>query len=190
MIYLLRHGLDDEEYIGGHSDVDLIDEGVNQVKKSALFIRDNLDIKNIISSDIKRSVSSSEIVRSYLDKNIPFRLDSSLRELDKGILTGRKKSDLSFYEQAVLSFGNQDINYCYPGGESMKDMYDRVNYLINSGYFMDKDSSLLVTHRGIINMIYFIFNDEKLTLNKEKFNVSHASVHEMDLEKRLIKRIF
>ena len=26
-------------------------------------------------------------------------------------------------------------------------------------------------------MIYFIFNDEKLTLNKEKFNVSHAFPH-------------
>lgn len=190
MIYLLRHGLDDERYIGGHSDVDLIDEGEKQIEESALFIRDNLFVKEIISSDIKRSVSSSEIVRSYLDKDISFRLDSSLRELDKGILTGRKRSDLSCYEQAVLRFGSEDVDYCYPGGESMKDMYDRVNYLINSGYFIDKDSSLLVTHRGIINMIYFIFNDEKLTLNKEKFNVSHASVHEMDLEKRLIKRIF
>lgn len=28
MIYLLRLGLDDENYIGGHSDADLINEGV------------------------------------------------------------------------------------------------------------------------------------------------------------------
>ena len=27
MIYLLRHGLDDESYIGGYSDVSLIPEG-------------------------------------------------------------------------------------------------------------------------------------------------------------------
>ena len=190
MIYLLRHGLDDERYIGGHSDADLIVEGVKQVEKSALFIRDNLSINKIISSDVKRSVSSSEIVKSYLPSDIPFCLDSSLRELDKGILTGRKRNDLSFYEETLLRLGNESVNFCYPGGESMVDMYNRVKNMLDTGYFIDKDSSLLVTHRGIINMIYFIYNDEILTLNKEKFNVSHASVHEMDIEKRLIKRIF
>ena len=35
MIYLLRHGLDDEEYIGGWSDVGLTFEG--KVKKINLF---------------------------------------------------------------------------------------------------------------------------------------------------------
>lgn len=190
MIYLLRHGLDDESYIGGHSDIDLIDEGILQVEKSGLFIRDNLSIKEIISSDIKRSVTSSKIVKSYLDGSIPLTFDSSLRELDKGILTGRKKDSLTNYEQAVLKFGNEDVEYCYPGGESMVDMYNRVTHLLNSGYFIDKDSSLLVTHRGIINMIYFIFNNENLSLNKERFRVDHASIHEMDLEKRKIKRIY
>ncbi len=190
MIYLLRHGLDNEKYIGGHSDVDLIDEGVKQVERSGIFIRDNLDINRIISSDIKRSVSSSKIVRDSYYKHLPIFLDSSLRELDKGILTGRDRKGLSDYEKEILRRGNEDISYCYPGGESMQDMYNRVKYLLDSGYFIDKDSSLLVTHRGIINMIYFIFNKEELSLNKEKFNVSHASIHEMDLDKRLIKRIY
>ena len=35
MIYFLRHGLDDERYIGGWSEVDLTDEGVEQVRKLA-----------------------------------------------------------------------------------------------------------------------------------------------------------
>ena len=37
MIYLLRHGLDDENYIGGYSDVKLIPEGIEQVKKARDF---------------------------------------------------------------------------------------------------------------------------------------------------------
>lgn len=190
MIYLLRHGLDDEEYIGGHSDVDLIDEGIKQVERSSIFIRDNLDIDNIISSDVKRCVTTSKIVRDNYYKHIPIYLDSSLRELDKGILTGRDRNGLSDYEKDILRKANEDINYTYPGGESMSGMYNRVRHLLDSGYFLDKDSSLVITHRGIINMIYFIFNEEVLSLNKEKFNVSHASIHEMDLEKRLIKRIY
>lgn len=190
MIYLLRHGLDNEDYIGGHSDIDLIDLGVKQVKKSSLFIRNNLEIDNIISSDIKRCVSTSKIVRDSYYKHLPIYLDSSLRELDKGILTGRERKGLTEYEREIFNNGNTDIDYRFVGGESMRDMYTRVQSLLDSGYFLDKDSSLIVTHRGIINMIYFIFNEEELTLNKERFNVGHASIHEMDLNKRLIKRIY
>jgi len=188
MIYLLRHGLDDENYVGGHSNVDLIDEGIDQVKRSALFIKDNLNIKTIITSDIKRSVSSALIVKEIINEDIPFVCDSRLRELDKGDLTGRLRISLNPFEKRVLNM--QDINEKYPNGESMQDMYDRVKYLVDSGYFGDKQSSLIVTHRGIINMLYFMFNNEPLTMNKKKFNVEHASVHELDIEKRRIKRIF
>lgn len=188
MIYLLRHGLDDESFIGGHSDVDLIDEGIVQVKNSSLFIKDNLKINRIISSDVKRAVSSAKIVEDAFGGKIPVELDSRLRELDKGLLTGRLRSTLTKEELDICNM--TDINARYPNGESMQDMYDRVKHLIDSGYFSDKNSSLIVTHRGIINMMYFMFNDEPLTMNKKKFNVSHASVHELDIEKRKIKRIF
>ena len=187
MIYLLRHGLDDEDYIGGHSDVDLIDEGIEQVKRSSEFIK-SLDIDRIITSDVKRAVSSARIVKDSLEGEISFEVDSRLRELDKGLLTGRLRSSLTKEEEEICNM--TDINQRYPNGESMQDMYDRVKYLIDSGYFLDKNSSLIVTHRGIINMIYFMFNNEPLTMNKKKFGVSHASVHELDIEKRKIKRIF
>ena len=187
MIYLLRHGLDDENYIGGHSDVDLIPEGIAQVERSASFIED-LKIDRIITSDVKRALSSAEIVRSKLGKDIPLIVDPRLRELDKGLLTGRLRSSLTEEEEAICEM--KDIYMRYPNGESMQDMYDRVKYLMDSEYFIDKESSLIVTHRGIINMVYFMFNNEPLTMNKKKFGVDHASVHEMDLDKKLIKRIF
>lgn len=188
MIYLLRHGLDDENYIGGHSSIDLIPEGVSQIKNSALFIRDNLDINSIITSDIKRSVTSALIVKDILNKDVPFSVDSRLRELDKGDLTGRERCTLKPWEEKICNM--TDINEKYPNGESMQDMYNRVKELLDTGYFLDKNYSLLVTHRGIINMIYFIFNNEPLTMNKKKFNVEHGSIHEMDIKKRKIKRIF
>ena len=188
MIYLLRHGLDDENNIGGHSSVDVIDEGIIQVNNSALFIKDNLKINRIISSDVKRAVSSAKIVEDAFMGEIPVELDSRLRELDKGLLTGKLRTTLTDEEKKICDM--TDINERYPNGESMQDMYNRVKYLIDSGFFLDKDSSLIVTHRGIINMMYFIFNNEPLTMNKKKFNVDHASVHELDIEKRKIKRIF
>jgi probable phosphoglycerate mutase len=190
MIYLLRHGLDDERFIGGHSDVDLIEEGVLQIEKSAMYIKDNLNIRGIISSDVKRCVTSSNIVNEILDSSVLVKLDSSLRELDKGILTGCDRSLLTKCEKEILNRGNTDINFCYPNGESMIDLYNRINLLVNDGYFLDKDCFLLVTHRGVINMLYFIFNNEKLMLNKEKFMVEHGSIHELDITNKKIKRIY
>lgn len=52
------------------------------------------------------------------------------------------------------------------------------------------EDSLVVTHRGVINMLYFILNDIPINYNKEQFSVSHASIHEYDKDKKMIRRIF
>ena len=67
MIYLLRHGLDDERYIGGWSDVDLIDIGKKQVEEVSQKIKD-LKINTILCSDVKRAITTADIVNKYLNK--------------------------------------------------------------------------------------------------------------------------
>ena len=184
MIYLLRHGLDDERYIGGWSDVDLIDEGILQVNNSAKYIIDNnLKIKKIISSDVTRAVTTTNIVNEMLKVNVFYTKD--LRELDKGVYTGKLKESLSKDELSFIN--NMNVYDKYPNGEAMIDLYRRMQrYLLNI-----KDGNvLLVTHRGVINMFYYILNDIPLDMNKERFNVSHASIHEMDINKKLIRRIY
>lgn len=185
MIYLLRHGLDDESYVGGHSDGLLVDIGREEIKKVALYIRDNLKIDKIYSSDIKRAVETAEIINQYL--NVSITLDASLRELDKGMLTGKKKSDLT--DEEIRNLHTKDINEKIFGGESMKNLYDRIFKLYHDGYFDDKDNTLLVTHRGVINMLYVIMSGDLLTMDKKKYGVDHGSIHEMDFAKKLIRRI-
>ena len=184
MIYLLRHGLDDEKYIGGWSDVDLTNEGIKQVNRSAKYIVDNnLKINKIISSDIKRARTTSLIVNKKL--NVDCIYTKCLRELDKGIYTGILRDSLSKEELDFIK--NISIFDKYPNGESMIDLYNRMKeYLSNIKY----DNVLLVTHRGVINMFYYILNDIPIDMNKNRFNVSHASIHEMDIEKKLIRRLY
>ena len=54
---------------------------------------------------------------------------------------------------------------------------------------MKEDDTLIVTHRGYINMLYYILNDIPLDMKKERFDVVTASVHEYDKEKNTIRRI-
>jgi len=184
MIYLIRHGLDDESFIGGYSNVGLTKKGINQVHESSLWLKENkININKIYTSDIKRAIESTEIINSYF--NLDIEIIKNLRELDKGLLNGMDK------EVAKINYPDyievNDINIKYPNGESMLDLYKRIKLFLDK---IDKyDNSLLVTHRGVINMIYTLLNNDELTLNKERYGVIHASVHELNLENKKIRRV-
>lgn len=177
MIYFMRHGLDDERFVGGWSDVSLVSEGRNQVREAANFIKDNLSIKNIYSSDIRRAYESARIVSAKIHR--PIYLSSKLRELNKGVFNGQVKTGLK-----VIN----DIYTSYPGGESFYEFLNRIKR--DLAFILSHEDSLIVTHRGVINAIYYIMNGMEIDLDKEQFDVEHASVHEYDNTLKKIKRIY
>ena len=184
MIYLMRHGQDDESYIGGWSDVELIPEGIEDVKDVSLWIKDNLDIKSIQCSDVRRAVQTAELVSACL--GVSYVCNSSLREQNKGNLNGVLRTKLTD-EELVLT-KSKSVDIVYPNGESLRDLYNRMKVYIDKILEME-DDSLLITHRGVINMIYFILYNKPLDMNKKQFGVSTASVHELDKETRMIKKV-
>lgn len=185
MIYLLRHGLDDERYIGGWSDVSLIEEGKKQVIGARDFLETSgIKFDRIISSDIKRAHQTAELIA----EKFPLKIEDTplLRELNKGLLNGVKKDNVPAEYHEFL--GDVSIDTVYPEGESMTQFYERISASVDK--ILELDSSLLVTHRGVINMLYFILNGIKLCNDKKMFGVTHASVHELDPIKKTIKRIY
>ncbi len=87
MIYFMRHGLDDERYIGGWSDVGLTWLGKEQVKEAIEYMKiENLKINKIITSDILRARETAKMVGEAL--GIEVIENQSLRELNKGKLNG------------------------------------------------------------------------------------------------------
>ena len=184
MIYLMRHGQDDESYIGGWSDVELVPEGIEDVNNASLWIRDNLDIKSIQCSDVRRAISTAQIVSDCL--GIPFSYNSFLREQNKGDLNGVLRTNLSD-EELVLT-KSKSVDTVYPNGESLRDLYNRMKVYINKVLEME-DDTLLITHRGVINMMYYILYDKPLDMDKKQFGVSTSSVHELNKETRTIKKV-
>ena len=183
MIYLMRHGLDDERYVGGFSDVSLIDEGIEQVKNNRIKLT-SLNIKRIISSDIKRARETTGIVNEIL--GLPIEYDKRFRELDKGLLTGMEV--MKAKEEYPEFFDDVKITDKYPQEEAMIDLYKRVIDIIP--YLSTLNDTLIVTHRGVINMLYYILEEVELDMNKKRFNVDHASIHELDLKVKKIRRIY
>ena len=182
MLYLLRHAEDDERYVGSWSNASILEK--EKVKQQGLYIKDNLSITNIYSSDIKRAEETAEIIGEIL--NLKVKKDKNLREQNKGTLTGKLRKTLSKEDKDLLI--NQQIDTVFPEGESLKDLYNRIiNYLDEMKKY--EDNSLVVTHRGVINAIYFYFNNIPLDMDKKKFDVDHLSIHELDIEKKIIRRI-
>lgn len=185
MIYILRHGLDDERFIGGWSDVELTEEGKKQVKRTIDFMKQHQIIfDRIYSSDIKRAVETAELVSDAY--HIPIELQPCLRELDKGLLTGMLKEQAEeLYPEYIENVG---IYMHYPKGESMLALYKRQKEVLE--WILGLERCLIVTHRGPINMYYFYLNHERLSNDKKRFGVTHASLHELDSKQKVLKKIY
>ncbi len=188
MIYFLRHGLDNEAFIGGWSEIPLTKEGVYQVVNTASKMSqiDNLKIKKIIASSVKRARQTAEIASPILGLT-NYEVSDILREQNKGHLNGMEKYVANhLYPQYMGTEVTCDT--IYPDGESLSDLYKRIKN--NLEYFASlEDDTLLVTHRGVINMLYYIFNDIPLDMDKEKFDVTHASLHACDIKNKTIRKV-
>ncbi len=185
MIYLIRHGQDDERFIGGWSNAHLTPQGVKESVNARNFIvNKGLVINNILSSDITRAKETARIINTKL--NVPLEITRILNEQNKGVLNG---ISLEMAEEEYSEFINtKDIYKRFPEGESLSDFYNRMLYYFND--ILKEDNSLIVTHRGVINMFYYILTHTKLDYDKDKFNVTHGSIHEYDPKLRKIKRIY
>ena len=184
MIYLMRHGQDDETFIGGWSNVDLTELGITQVKDASKWISNNLNISEIVCSDVYRALRTASIVNEELEVHL--RTDSNLREQSKGLLNGMVKSDAFKLYGELLNNVSQDT--IYPQGESLEQLYLRISEYLKV-IMSFKDNTLIVTHRGVINMIYYLLNDISLDMNKERFGVTPASIHELDKNKNVLRKV-
>lgn len=185
MIYFVRHGLDDERFIGGWSNGGLIYEGRKQVEETVKFLKEQkIKFNQIFSSDIGRAKETAEMIQKEF--NVPILLDARLREQNKGDFNGE------FGLEAKLShpefFQNITKETVYPNGESLIGFNQRIR--LNLPYFLEHDESVIVTHRGVINALYYLLEEKEIDMNKEQFGVTHASVHEYDPKTRVLRKIF
>ncbi len=185
MIYLLRHGLDDERFIGGWSNVSLTTTGIKQIRDTIQFMKTHrIKFRRIYSSDITRAKETARLVSNAY--GVPIEWDKRLRELDKGLMTGLRQGQANrhFPEYAKTV----PIDKRYPKGESLLDLYKRQKEVLD--WLLSMDDALIVTHRGPINMYYFELTGEELITDKTKFGVTHGSLHELNPKQKVMKKIY
>lgn len=166
IIYLVRHGKDDDNYRGGWSNLGLVEEGVNQSRILAEYLyknKENYNIDTLISSDLRRAVET--INEISLKLNIPVKFRSEWRENNNGILAGMLNTE-ALQKYPGLFFNALQMDERYPSGESPIEFYNRIKnaYQTLCDEMINGEigpNVMLVTHGGVINIIYYIINGLK-----------------------------
>ena len=178
-IYLIRHGKDDGNYRGGWSSMPLIEEGIEQAKIMGNYLKDKqkeYKLEKIISSDLLRAKQTTEIINQFLE--IPIEYTDKLREMNNGEIAGMLNTEVERLYPG-LYYNTLEIDEKYPGGESPINFFERIKK--NFFEIIEKNSGienlLIVTHSGVINIIYHIIKDEEWSNKKKGYPAANLGIH-------------
>ena len=184
IVYLVRHGKDDDTVRGGWSKHGLVPDGVKQVNMLANeMVAKNIKIDCIYSSDLQRTKETAEILSSYLD--CPVEYNKGLRETNNGALAGIKH-EIANEKYPGLYWSSLAYDEHYPNGESPEIFYNRVKktWLELKNRILDNPSKnfLFVTHQGVIEVILCIENNIVYSNKETHFYVANAQLIPLEIK--------
>lgn len=184
-IIFVRHGKDDDRYRGGWSSLDLVPEGVEQAKELAKHLAENkteYNIAHIISSDLPRTMTTADYISAEL--GLPVLEEPLIRETNNGDLAGMLNEE-AVVQYPGLFFSALEMDEPYPNGESPNEFYARIKMWFEN-FLVDNQNTngniLVVTHSGVINIIYHMVKKVEWSNKGHPFKVSNCSIHMLNTD--------
>jgi alpha-ribazole phosphatase len=153
-IYLVRHGhlqKDPVRRYVGQTDYPLSPLGIEQ----AQHLRDifsNITFKRIVSSDLKRTMMTAEIIAQRRQAKVT--PNPAFREIKLGAWEGRRIDEIMSTQPEEYAQRGLDIaGHCPPEGESFYDLSHRVIPAFQQTIHDGDGPLLIVTHVGVIRVI-------------------------------------
>ena len=178
-ILFVRHGKDSDQHRGGWSQLDLLPEGKREAKMLADYLvqhKEDYHFTKMITSDLKRAETTATILVEALQ--LPLEKESSLRETNNGDLAGMLNSEAD-QKFPRLYFRSLAMDEHYPNGESPREFYQRIKTWFQR-FLQENNNSdetqIVVTHGGVINIIYHLLNQIEWTNKSNLFHVKHCSI--------------
>lgn len=181
-LLLVRHGESEANSQGifaGHTDVELVENGIRQAEKAAKYIAENYKVDKIYSSDLMRAYQTAECISR--ETNLVIVKEPELREIFAGDWEGNKIDKLIELFPEDFSVWNNDIGQAVcTNGESVKELGERI-YDILSKIAKDNTGKTIVitTHATPIRVTQSLLSTGSLEKMSEIPFVSNASVTEI-----------
>lgn len=169
-IIILRHGesQDNINKVYSRDNTSLTSKGIKQMKNIKRKI-DLLEFTQVYYSPLVRTKESI----NYLElKGIA---EKRIEEVDFGIFKGEDyKTILKKYPKETKKWTDDPINYRIPQGESVLDVYNRLEIFLNK-LVKNNENVLLVSHEGIIRLINcWVFDNPEYFF---RFKADNASIN-------------
>lgn len=183
-LILLRHGeteANKKEIIMGQTNDPLTERGIQQAKKAALRLKDE-KIDKIYVSDLRRTMDTAkEVIAYHPDTEVIY--EPLLREGNSGIYEGMPYGSM---RQAADRAGISRHEFKPEGGESERDVLDRIKKFLSMITENEMDKTILVVTHGFIiaNTIAHLFQVEgENTINFLPHNTA-ITIIELDFKTR------
>ncbi len=154
-IYLLRHGAilsagNGKQYIGAQ-DLALSAIGLSQARAWADYFASTV-LDEIYCSDLARCLETARIIGAGC--NLAPQALSELREVNLGAWEGQQFDTIKTRDpQGFQQRGEHIADHRPPGGESFRDLQERMWPIIEAAARRRKNQTLIVTHAGVIRVL-------------------------------------
>ena len=151
-IYLIRHGETESNKKGifrGRLDIPLSQSGKEQASSVFNYFKEK-NIELVFSSPLSRALETAKTI--FPNKKI--KIDERLNNLDLGNWSGVEKEKIKKERPDEWNMWvNSPEKIKFPEGESIKDVYKRVNSLLNSLKKVKADKIALISHRSVLKTL-------------------------------------
>ncbi len=194
-VVAVRHGETDwnrNARMQGWAPTDLNETGREQAAAAGAWLADEYDVDRAVASDLLRTRRTADLILDHHD-DVPVDHAAAWRERDLGVYQGLTYGDV---EERFPEFGLGETAYeaalAIPeGGESYRDMADRV-----TGAFNDvteqhpEETVLLVTHGGPLHVLLGYAKGMPLRAALGSHHQANCAVNEIrvgDDERRVVR---
>lgn len=192
VLALLRHGQSEynkKNLFTGWLDVPLSEEGLKEAKKAKEKLS-GFSFDKAFTSKLVRAINTLEMAVP----NLPYESDEALNERSYGELEGKNKDELRRqYGEKQVEIWRRSFSITPPGGESLKNTYDRVipYYQKHIKPLLDKGKDILVCAHGnsLRALIKYIEKIEDEKINKIEVPTGIPIVYEYNKEQNRFTRI-
>lgn len=162
ILWLMRHGALSDEYHGrlvGSLDLPLSEQGRHDARAAAGFISRQGPFGLIMASPKLRARQTTELaLPAELQESVEY--DPLLRETDFGAWEGLSIAEIAErYPEQYGFWSAENLDFAFPGGESMGSFVDRLTVLKEKIVAAEADKILMIAHGGIILGLLCAFLD-------------------------------
>ncbi len=173
-IYLIRHG--ETEFnrlrVVQGSGVDAPLNELGRAQASAFYeAYKHVPFERVISSCLQRSIQT---VEQFVARGIPHEQDRLINEINWGTHEGKVTTPgmIAAYNEMIEAWARGDLDASLPGGESARQLLDRVGRFIDRLAGLDEERILVCSHGRAIRALVTAFKDAPVSYMEQ---VRHAN---------------